>query len=145
MKVSLLLIVYFLTAILLQAQHGPLPENKTLREVLTKIEAFNKEEEKRDSSLGRPLGSHNEEDYKRNHDFYLALQQQLKKLDITKLSPADQVNYELLLYSFEDDLSAYQYRSFLNPILSDGGFHTYLPSMAKSSLRTKKRIQRLHQ
>ncbi len=137
MKNVLLLISFFVFSGL-QAQNGPLPENKTLREVLKKIEDFNKAEQKRDSSLARPLGSHGEEDAKRNFDFYLDLQQQLKKMDVSKLSAADQINYELLLYSFEDDISSYQFKTYLNPILADGGFHTYLPSMANAPMRSAK-------
>lgn len=138
MKNVILLISFFVFSGISQAQNGPLPENKSLREVLKKIEDFNKAEQKRDSSLGRPLGSHAEEDANRSYDFYFGLQQQLKKMDVSKLSAADQINYELLLYSFEDDISSYQFKTYLNPILADGGFHTYLPSMANAPMRTKK-------
>ncbi|WP_336516950.1 DUF885 domain-containing protein [Pollutibacter soli] len=123
------------------AQQAPLPENKKLRDVLTRIDSFNTAETKRDSTLGRPLGSHGEEDYQRNYHFFQRLDAEMRKLDTAGFSFADRINYELLLYSFEDDISTWKYKSYLNPLLADGGFHTYLPQMGNSSLQTKKEFE----
>ncbi len=138
---NLLVIVLLLLQLKNVGQQKALPENSTLRLVLTEIDEFNKSENKRDSSFSRPLGSHGEEDYYRNYKFYYKLDSSLRKLDTSAFSFADRINYELLLYSFEDDLSTWKYRSFLNPLLSDGGFHSYLPQMGSSSYSTKKEYE----
>lgn len=141
MKMACLTVLLITLANFCQAQQAPLPENKKLREVLARIDSFNTAETKRDSSLGRPLGSHAEEDYLRNYNFFQGLDTEMRRLDTSGFSFADRINYELLLYSFEDDISSWKYKSYLNPLLSDGGFHSYLPQMGNGSFQTKKEFE----
>jgi uncharacterized protein (DUF885 family) len=123
------------------AQDGPLPENAEIKKVLSDIKSFRETERKRDSSLVHPLGSNSEADFIRRYDFYRSADKNLSVIDTGKLSYADKINLILLRYSLEDELSDYQYKWYLNPILSDAGFHTELTGMGSSVLSTKKEFE----
>ena len=123
------------------AQDGPLPENADIKKVLSDIKSFRETERKRDSILLHPLGSNTEEDFQRRYNFYKSADNALSIIDTVKLSYADKINLILLRYSLEDELSDYQYKWYLNPILSDAGFHTEITGMGSSVLNTKKEFE----
>ncbi|MFN2441015.1 MAG: DUF885 family protein, partial [Chitinophagaceae bacterium] len=54
------------------------------------------------------------------------------------LSFDDHVNLELLQHQVLEELAEYQYKSYLNPILSDEGFHTALARRANTTFNSKK-------
>jgi uncharacterized protein (DUF885 family) len=62
-------------------------------------------------------------------------------VNASALSFEDQINKELLDYSLEDEISGYQYKSYLNPILSDEGFHTGLAGMSTQVITSKKEAE----
>ena len=102
------------------------------------IRNFQNRERKRDSTLNHPLGSNKEEDFLRRYTFYDSLNRQLNLIKADTLSFDEQINLELLKYSIEDDIYSYQYKSYLNPILADEGFHTGLAGMGSRILSSKK-------
>lgn len=106
--------------------------------VLKQIKDFRTGERKRDSAAGHPLGSHKEEDFLRRYIFYKSVDRELKAVNRSKFSFAEEINVELIEYEIEDEISGYIYRAYLNPILSDEGFHTRLPGIASGSFTTKK-------
>ena len=108
----------------------------SIDEALKQITAFNKSESKRDSISSHWLGSNGEDDFLRRYNFYDLLHQNLDTIDKTKLNSNDLVNLELLRYSIEDEISSYKFKSYLNPILSDEGFHTGLAYMGAEVLAT---------
>lgn len=134
---TILLFLLLLSSIC-HAQHAPEPSNPVLKSVLQKITAFNEQERKLELATGFPLGLHGAAEAKRRHDFYLELDREIKKIDLQQLSFTDEINAALLCYSFEDEISNYTYKSYLNPILSEGGFHTNITGIANSSIRTIK-------
>ena len=123
------------------AQNGPLPENADIKKVLSDIKSFRETERKRDSSLAHPLGSNTEADFLRRYNFYKSADKNLSVIDTGKLTYSDKINLILLRYSLEDELSDYEYKWYLNPILSDAGFHTELTGMGSSVLSTKKEFE----
>ncbi len=125
----------------INAQDGPLPDNAEIKKVLSEIKSFRETERKRDSSLAHPLGSNKEEDFLRRYNFYKSADKNLSVIDTGKLSYADKINLILLRYSLEDELSDYEYKWYLNPILSDAGFHTELTGMGSAILGTKKEFE----
>ncbi len=131
--------IFLLFAVVtLQAQ---MPRDSTIIDVLKRIEDFNTLEKRMDSLLNRPLGRNTEGDILQRYKFADTIYRILNKLDKNSLLPDDQVNLELLKYEIEDDLSTFEYKSYLNPILSDAGFHTGLASMGSQVLSTKKEAE----
>ena len=120
------------------AQTVPEPSHPVLKKALASIAAFNEQERKLDLATGFPLGLHGEAEAKRKYDFFLALDKEIRLMDTRQLDFADQINAALLLYSFEDDISDFKYASYLNPILSEGGFHTNITGIASARLNTLK-------
>ena len=117
------------------AQTAPEPAHPILKQALLDMRAFREQERKLDQNSGFPLGLHGAAAAKRSHDFALGIQKRIQQIDRSSLSFADEINAELLLYSLEDDISDYQYRSYLNPLLSEGGFHTNITGMSNTVIR----------
>lgn len=109
--------------------------------VLKSIDHFRNRESKRDSTLGHVLGSHLETDFARRHNFYDSVLIVINRINYSSLSQTDQINLDLVRYDVEDEVASYKFRSYLNPILSDEGFHTGLPSMGAQVLATRKDIE----
>ena len=140
MKIILLFVSLFFMQFS-QAQQAPEPQHPVLRAALKKISAFNTEERKIDSMSNLPLGLHGEAEAKRRHDFFLLLDKEIRSINRSELSIEDEINAELLLYSFEDDISDYRFKSYLNPILSEGGFHTNITGIANTTFRNQKDVE----
>ena len=139
-KLTALLLFISITAKLSAQQKTPTGKaiiEKTLKE----IKDFQTNERKQDSIAGHPLGSDKEEDFLRSYNFYTAVDKKLSSIEKNKLSFEDKVNLELLQYSIEDHISSYRFKSYLNPILSDEGFHTGLAAMGSEVLRSKKEFE----
>ncbi|MEY3433047.1 MAG: hypothetical protein RL131_983 [Bacteroidota bacterium] len=134
------LIFLFLGFFFLNSAAQPVPElqHPVLKNAIQKIEAFQREERRLDSASGFPLGLHGEANAKRSHDFYAALDQEISSIQGSGLSFADEINAELLRYSFEDEIADFKYRSYLNPILSEGGFHTNITGISNTAIRSSR-------
>lgn len=124
-----------------QAQQAPEPTHPVLRGAIKKIAIFNNEERKLDSMINLPLGLHGEAEARRRYDFFSALDKEIRSIKKDQLSFEDEINAELLLYSFEDDISDYRFKAYLNPILSEGGFHTNITGIANVSFRDVKDVE----
>lgn len=100
-------------------------ENKQLKEILVSLEKFQAKEFPPDTAVSDfPLGRFGEEDILRRSQFYQTVYGRLTAIPAPQLSAADRVNVALLKYSLMDELIAVKYKAYLNPILSDAGFHT---------------------
>jgi len=136
--------IFFFVALfslqLVNGQQAPEPSHPLLKQALNKIAAFNNEERRIDSMSNYPLGLHGETEAKRRFDFFLALDQEIRAIKKSELTFEDEINAELLLYSFEDDISDYRFKSYLNPILSEGGFHTNITGMSGTILKNQKDV-----
>lgn len=137
-KTAGLIFIYFLSSLQLLAQPQPIPVNEEIEKVLQEVKEFQKNEAKLDSIAGHPLGSNSEEDFLRRYNFYRSASAKLNEVDKSKLNFDDQINLELLQYSIDDEISSYQFKAYLNPILSDEGFHTGLAAMGSEVLDSKK-------
>ncbi len=108
-----------------------------ISDALNGIKTFNEKESRQDSLSGKLLGSNTEDDFLRRYTFYKTIQEKLDKIDKTALSNDDIVNLELLQYSVADEISSFKFKSYLNPILADEGFHTGLAHMSADVLVSK--------
>jgi uncharacterized protein (DUF885 family) len=137
--VSLVIVCLFLLTGLVSAQQMAVhPEIAT---VLEAIKDFEKRERAADSSSKFVLGSYTEPAYQRKYTFYKKANDQVKAIDKNALSFDNQINLELLQHDLLDELASYQFKSYLNPILSDEGFHTRLVYRARATLKTKKEAE----
>ena len=103
-----------------------------------KIKEFEKQEWQNDSVSKQPLRSQTEEKFAREYNFYQQLNIQLQGINKTSLPFKEQLNYELLQHDILDNLAGYNYKSYLNPIISYEGFHTSLASQGNKILGSKK-------
>jgi uncharacterized protein (DUF885 family) len=117
-------------------------ENKTIKDVLAELTSFNQKENPPDTVFAaHPLGTNKEEDFIRRGKFYVKMANKLDKIDPISLSEADKVNLELVKYSIADEVISFSYKAYLNPILSDEGFHTRLPRLANRVLTNEKDVR----
>ena len=73
-----------------------------------------------------PLGNFSEDYFKNEKEFAENLLLKLSKIDVSKLNENDNISYELLSFELHDIIAYYDFERFLNPILSDSGFHSSL-------------------
>ena len=78
-----------------------------------------------------PLGVFTEEYYKKEADFAQGKLKELDQLNSKQLKETDQISYELLRFVLQNKIDFYSFDMYLNPILSDAGFHSNLVYMAK--------------
>ncbi|MEP6711798.1 MAG: DUF885 domain-containing protein [Ferruginibacter sp.] len=136
-KINRLLIICCLLSLQGTAQQKAALLAPAIEKVLTEIKDFRTKEEKEDSTSGHLLGSNTEETFLRRYNFYSAVSIELGNINKNSLSYNDQINLELIQYNIEDDISSYKFKSYLNPILADEGFHTGLSYMGSEGLNSK--------
>lgn len=74
-----------------------------------------------------PLGLYTEAYYKKEADFAKEELQKLSEVDSNELSETDKISFELLKFELQETIDFYEFEAYLNPLLSDSGFHTSLP------------------
>jgi len=128
-----LLLIFIFLPVLLSAQDGL--TNTSLQQVLKKIETFNKKEYNSDSF---PLGRYREEDFLRRYHFSKSVMKDLEKIPVKSLNENDLITLELMKFTTDNDLKQYELRQYLNPILSDDGFHIDFVGYSSTVIRNKK-------
>jgi len=78
-----------------------------------------------------PLGVFTEEYYKKEADFAQEILKKLDQLNPKQLKETEQISYELLRFVLQNRIDFYAFDMYLNPILSDSGFHSNLVYMAR--------------
>ena len=73
-----------------------------------------------------PLGLFTEEHYKSEFLFAEEKLNKLNNINQDNLSKNEQISFELLKFVLKDKIDFYKYERFLNPLLSDSGFHINL-------------------
>lgn len=74
-----------------------------------------------------PLGLYTKEHYKEQAAFAEERLKELKKINKDSLSETEEISAELLRYKLQEEVDFYDYEGYLNPLLSDAGFHVSLP------------------
>ncbi len=115
---------------------------QSIEKAIRQIEEFTNREFPPDSVFSnKPLGSFKEADLLRRLKFFQDQDQKLGRIDTAKLQLPDLINLELLKYSVREQLNFYQFKEYLNPILSDEGFHTGLTYRAGRSFSSSKEFK----
>ena len=97
-----------------------------LQEIISTFEAYEGYDKK-----AYPLGLFTEEYFRAESEFASKRIQELDKLNISKLNETDQISAALLRYILQEKIDFYEYERYLNPLLSDSGFHASLPYMVR--------------
>jgi len=74
-----------------------------------------------------PLGLFTRDYFKAEAAFASGILDRLKAIDSNSLSETDQISLALLKFQCQDIIDYYDFERFLNPLLSDSGFHLSLP------------------
>lgn len=72
------------------------------------------------------LGLFTPERYQKEADFASELLEQLRRVDASSLTDSEKISKELLGFVLKDQISFNNYKRYLNPLLSDSGFHLNL-------------------
>ena len=78
-----------------------------------------------------PLGLFTESHYKAEAEFAEELSEALKTIDSDSLSETESISLALLKFVLEDKINYFKFERYLNPILSDAGFHSNLTYMVR--------------
>jgi uncharacterized protein (DUF885 family) len=73
-----------------------------------------------------PLGDFSQAYYKSEADFARDKLEELSKINSETLSETEQISLTLLKFVLQDQIDFYEFEGYLNPLLSDTGFHTNL-------------------
>lgn len=73
-----------------------------------------------------PLGLYKQEHYKSEAEFAKSSLTRLEVIDSIGLKETDQISLTLLKFKLQDKIDFYNFGRYLNPLLSDSGFHSSL-------------------
>lgn len=96
--------------------------SEALKQVIEKVD-----EHKAYDRQANPLGLFTEELYKKEAEFARERLKELEKINKEQLSETEEISAELLRYDLQETVDFYEYEAYLNPLLSDAGFHVSLP------------------
>ena len=82
-------------------------------------------------SKKHPLGLVTKEYYKKEADFANELLTNLSSIDTFYLNENDKISFKLLSFKLQDIIDYYNYERYLNPLLSDAGFHSSFGYMVR--------------
>jgi len=104
---------------------------KSAAEALSKVIANYENREGYDKKQF-PLGLFTKEYYKNEAEYSQKTIDTLSKIAIENLSESENISLELLKFILQENIDFYEYEAYLNPLLSDSGFHTSLPYEVRS-------------
>ncbi|WP_204344108.1 DUF885 domain-containing protein [Psychroserpens algicola] len=73
-----------------------------------------------------PLGLFTKDYYKSEAEFAKTKLEELSHINFDELNETEQISAELLKFVLEDQIHFYEFEQYLNPLLSDTGFHSNL-------------------
>ncbi|WP_109098037.1 DUF885 family protein [Aquimarina sp. AU58] len=122
-KIIAILILFFCFSCKEQKQKNP---SASLHQIITEIE----EREGYDEEA-YPLGLFTKEYFKKEADFAQKKIEELNGIDATLLKETDKISLELLKFTLQRTVDFYEFEAYLNPLLSDSGFHSNLNYMVR--------------
>ena len=73
-----------------------------------------------------PLGLYTKAYYQAEAEFAKSLIDELKHINVVDLSETDNISLDLLRFTLQDKIDFFEFQRYLNPLLSDSGFHSSL-------------------
>ncbi len=96
-------------------------EKNPLHDVIASFEGYESYDEE-----AFPLGLYTKARYQKDAEFAQTILDKLDAIDTKALSETDQISHALLRFKVRDIIGFFEYERYLNPILSDSGFHSSL-------------------
>ena len=96
-------------------------EKNPLHDVIASFEGYESYDEE-----AFPLGLYTKARYQKDAEFAQTILDKLDAIDTKALSETDQISHALLRFKVRDITDFFEYERYLNPILSDSGFHSSL-------------------
>ena len=87
-----------------------------------------------------PLGYFAEDRFASDAEFAQTQIDALQKLNLDKLSESDRISVELQLFVLQEQIDYFEFKAYLNPLLSDSGFHNDLAYEVRT-LDTKQQVE----
>lgn len=115
-------IFYFFFLILISFSAFAQTASEKFEAVIQKIEendSYDREE--------FPLGLFTEAHYKEEANFAKERLEELQVINREQLTESEKISLILLKYKLQETVDFYEYEAYLNPLLSDAGFHVSLP------------------
>jgi uncharacterized protein (DUF885 family) len=78
-----------------------------------------------------PLGLFSKEYFKKEAEYAKEQLIRLHKIDVIFLSETESISLELLKFQLQDAIDYFEFERYLNPLLSDSGFHTNFSFMVR--------------
>lgn len=134
-KISVYLIV-----VLLLFGCNPIPNvSQNLQEVINEVEKHSGFDSEK-----YPLGLYTKEYFESEANFAAAQIEKIKALDAESLSESEKISAELLKFTLQETIDFYKFEAYLNPLLSDAGFHTSLPYQVREFTTHKEFVNYLN-
>ncbi|MBT7529170.1 MAG: DUF885 domain-containing protein [Flavobacteriaceae bacterium] len=133
---SVLAIILLITGVVIKFSEN---SKKKLQEIIT----IYQDHESYDGNE-YPLGLFTKEHFESEANFALDLLNQLENIDTNDLDENNLISYELLKFELNDIVDYYNFERYLNPLLSDSGFHSSLNYMVRPLSNYKKTIEYLN-
>ncbi len=128
-----LFVVFFLVSIISFSQNETSNSAQTLEEVISSYQDHKGYDRKE-----YPLGLFTRDYYKAEAEFAKTKLEELSKIRIDIFGENEKISVELLKFVLQDQIDFYEFERFLNPLLSDSGFHSSLNYMVRSLSNYKK-------
>ncbi len=133
---SVLAIILLVTGVVIKFSEN---SKKKLQEIIT----IYQDHESYDGNE-YPLGLFTKEHFESEANFALDLLNQLGNIDTNDLDENNLISYELLKFELNDIVDYYNFERYLNPLLSDSGFHSSLNYMVRPLSNYQKTIEYLN-
>ena len=133
---SLLGIVLLVTVVVINFSKN---SAKKLQEMITSYQDHESYDGKK-----YPLGLFTKEYYESEANFATDLLNQLENINLDDLNENDLISYELLKFELNNIIDYFYFERYLNPLLSDSGFHSSLNYMVRPLSSYKKTIEYLN-
>jgi len=105
---------------------------KQLSELLDRDAAFKNQRDPSKAEVYNKLRDRSPTAFEEQYNFNKEILQSLLSVDRSALSTSDQISFDLIQFTKENQLKEFEFKTHLNPLLADGGFHIGLVFTAQS-------------
>ena len=107
-------------------QYSTLNDSQLLASIIQEMEEHESYDEEQ-----YPLGLFSKEHFKKEAEYAKELLEKLNKINPASLTETETISLELLMFQLQESIDYYEFERFLNPLLSDSGFHNNFSFLAR--------------
>lgn len=108
------------------SKDSKIKDSDLLNEIILEIEERQSYDEDK-----YPLGLFSKDHYKKEAEYAKEQLIRLAKIDVIFLSETESISLKLLKFQLQDTIDYFEFEMYLNPLLSDSGFHTNFSFMVR--------------